>query len=122
MRFTLFVSLLLSILAVLFALQNPGVMDVNVLGFAYTGSKALVLITTFAVGVFVGALATIPAYFRNRRKVSSLQKTIADERTASRQEREQRPAPSEQRRRTRDHEESTPPTGDASTRDASNTN
>jgi uncharacterized integral membrane protein len=121
MRLTLVISLLLSILAVVFALQNPGVADVTVFGLAYTGSKALILIITFAAGVLVGALATVPAYFRNRRKVSSLEKTIAKERTASRQERKQRAASSEQQRARRG-EEPPPASGDASTRDTSNTN
>lgn len=81
MRFTLVISLILAILAVVFALQNPGVTNVQIFGFGYEGSKALVLLITFAIGVFVGVLATVPAYFRNRRKVRSLRKTIAEERS-----------------------------------------
>lgn len=94
MRFTLVISLLLAILAVVFALQNPGVTDVNVLGLSYQGSKALILIITFAVGVLVGVLATLPAFFRNRSKVRSLRKTIAEKRSETRRE-EERPTPSE---------------------------
>ena len=96
MRFTLVISLLLAILAVVFALQNPGVTDVNVLGLSYQGSKALILIITFAVGVLVGVLATLPAYFRNRSKVRSLRKTIAEERSETRRQRKKGPPPSEQ--------------------------
>lgn len=113
MRFTLIISLVLAILAVVFALQNPGSTDVNVLGFSYAGSKALILIITFAVGVVVGVLATIPAYFRNRRKVSSLQKTIAEERTETRREEPSRSAGAQQP--PREQRETAPPADDAST-------
>lgn len=78
MRFTLIISLLLSILAVIFALQNPGFIEVTLFGLGYEGSKALVLILTFTVGVIVGVLGTLPGYIRNRRKVNSLRKTIAE--------------------------------------------
>lgn len=78
MRFTLIISLLLAILAVIFSLQNPGIVDVMIFGMEYEGSKALVLILTFSVGVIVGVLAALPGYIRNRRKVNSLRKTIAE--------------------------------------------
>ena len=80
MRFTLIVSLVLSIFAVIFALQNPQATEVQVGTLAFQGSTALVLLVTFALGVIVGLLGALPGWIRNRRKVNALRKTIAEER------------------------------------------
>lgn len=74
MRFGLISSLILAIVAVLFALQNPQSMDVNFLFFETQGSTALVLILTFGFGVVVGLLSTLPSRLRTRRKLKELQK------------------------------------------------
>ena len=114
MRLTLLISLLLAIAAVVFSLQNPGVADVNVFGLSYTGSKALILIITFAVGVVVGVLATFPAYFRNRRKVNSLKKTLAEDRVEARRERETRPPAEAPAHSQGSQDEGAPPPSDTS--------
>lgn len=75
MRFGLVFSLLLAILAVIFALQNPQSMDVNLLFFQTRGSTALVLILTFGFGVAVGLLSSLPGRLRDRRKLKALQKS-----------------------------------------------
>lgn len=75
MRFGLLFSLLLAILAVIFALQNPQAMDVNLLFFETEGSTALILIVTFGLGVVVGLLSTLPTQLRTRRKLKKLQKS-----------------------------------------------
>lgn len=74
MRFGLLFSLILAIIAVVFALQNPQPMDVNLLFFSTEGSTALVLILTFGLGVVVGLLSTLPSRLRTRRKLNKLQK------------------------------------------------
>jgi putative membrane protein len=74
MRFGLVFSLLLAILAVVFALQNPQTMDVNLLFFQTQGSTALVLILTFGFGVLVGLLSTLPKQLRTRKKLKELEK------------------------------------------------
>jgi len=74
MRFGLLFSLVLAILAVIFALQNPQPMDVNLLFFETEGSTALVLILTFGFGVLVGLISSLPARLRARRKLNQLQK------------------------------------------------
>lgn len=74
MRTGLILSLLLAILAVIFALQNPQSMDVNLLVFETQGSTALILILTFGLGVLVGLLSTLPKQLRTRRKLKDLQK------------------------------------------------
>lgn len=74
MRFTLIVSLLLAVLAVIFALQNPDQITVNLGPFEIDGSTALILIVTFALGAFVGFLAMIPSKLKSRKTVKSLKK------------------------------------------------
>lgn len=74
MRFGLIFSLILAIIAVLFALQNPQPMEVNLLFFETEGSTALVLILTFGLGVVVGLLSMLPNQLRTRRKLKKLQK------------------------------------------------
>ena len=74
MRFGLLFSLVLAIVAVIFALQNPQTMDVNLLFFQTQGSTALVLILTFGFGVAVGLLSALPGRLRDRRKLKALKK------------------------------------------------
>lgn len=73
MRFGLIFSLLLAIIAVIFALQNPQPMDVNLLLYQTEGSTALILILTFGFGVLVGLLSSLPGRLRARRKLKELQ-------------------------------------------------
>ncbi len=75
MRFSLVFSLALAIVAVIFALQNPQPMDVNLLFFKTSGSTALILILTFGFGILVGLLSTLPKQLRTRRKLKELQRT-----------------------------------------------
>ncbi len=89
MRFTLIVSLLLAVLAVLFALQNPDLMRVNFGPFEVEGSTALVLILTFALGALVGILAMVPGKVKSRKQVKSLHRHL------SHQERRATPPPSQ---------------------------
>lgn len=77
MRFGLIFSLLLAVLAVIFALQNPQTMDVNLLFVRTQGSTALVLILTFVFGVVVGLLSSLPGRLRARRKLKELQQKHA---------------------------------------------
>lgn len=76
MRYGLTSSLLLAIVAVIFALQNPQSMEVNLLVFQTEGSTALVLILTFGLGVLVGLLSTIPGRLQTRRKLKALQAQV----------------------------------------------
>jgi putative membrane protein len=74
MRAALVFSLVLAVLAVVFALQNPQVMEVNLLFFRTEGSKALVLIITFAIGVVVGLLSMLPGRIRDKRALKKLRR------------------------------------------------
>jgi putative membrane protein len=74
MRFGLISALVLAVVAVIFALQNPQAMEVNLLFFQTEGSTALVLILTFAFGVVAGLISSLPGRLRAQRKVKELQK------------------------------------------------
>jgi len=76
MRFTLILSLLLSLLVVVFAALNNESMTVNFGLFETIGPKALVLIVTFIVGVLVGVLASIPSLLKARKKMKHLQRQL----------------------------------------------
>ena len=78
MRFALILSLVLSILAVVFALQNPAPIDVDLGPFELYGSTALILMITFGIGVVVGILAAIPSLMKRRKRVRELEKHAAD--------------------------------------------
>lgn len=83
MRFALVLSLLIAILAVVFALQNPQMMEVNLLFVETQGSTALVLIVTLGIGVLVGLLSTLPGRIRDRRTIKSLEKKLKSVQEAS---------------------------------------
>jgi putative membrane protein len=74
MRFTLVLSLVLAVLTVVFALQNDDPMTVDFLFVQTQGSTALVLIVTFALGVIVGLLSTLPGRLRDRRELKKIKK------------------------------------------------
>ena len=82
MRFALILSLVLAILAVVFALQNPAYMNVNIGPWNITESTALVLMITFALGVLVGVLATVPTILKRRKRIRELERSAAEPRPA----------------------------------------
>lgn len=83
MRFALVFSLIIAVFAVVFALQNPQMMDVNLLFANTQGSTALVLIITFGLGVVAGLLSALPNRIRDRRKIKQLEKSLQKVQDAS---------------------------------------
>lgn len=81
MRFSLVLSLVLALLAIIFALLNN--QDVSVsFGFAQTsGPLALVLMITFILGAITGILAMLPGRLRKRKQVRTLKKQVTPEKT-----------------------------------------
>ena len=74
MRFTLIISLVIAVLAVVFALLNNQDVAVN-FGFGDArGPLALVLMITFVIGVLTGVLGMLPGRLKRRREVRSLKK------------------------------------------------
>lgn len=74
LRFNLIFSLLLAIIAVVFAVYNHGTTTVDLFFFQTEGSTSLVLIVTFALGVLVGLISSLPGRLRARRKLKQLRK------------------------------------------------
>jgi putative membrane protein len=85
MHFFLIVALGLAILTVIFALQNPIPVGVTFFIWKFEGSLALVLILTFALGVLVTLLISIPAIVRRRSSTSRQTKKIEELENRSRE-------------------------------------
>jgi uncharacterized integral membrane protein len=91
MHLFLIVALGLAILTVIFALQNPIPVGVTFFIWKFEGSLALVLILTFALGVLVTLLISIPAIVKRRSSSSRQTKKIEELENRSR---ERTPPPS----------------------------
>lgn len=74
MRFSLVIALVVAIIAVVFALQNPDPVDVSLGPFDLTGSAALVILITFVLGVAVGVLASLPSIYRRQKTIKHLKR------------------------------------------------
>lgn len=76
MRIYLILALILAIIVTIFAVQNSKAVDVSFLTFELTGSLALVLLITLAVGIIIGILVSAPAALRRRREIGGLKKNV----------------------------------------------
>ena len=82
MNIALIFALLVAIVAVVFAFQNPETMSVKFLGFeSADASKALILLVTFAVGVVTGILTTLPGRLRAVAAARAARKEVEAERS-----------------------------------------
>ena len=78
MRFALILSLLLAIVAVLFALQNTEMVTIQLFGYQITSQLAIVLITTMLSGVVIGVLAGAPSRLAASARARRAEKQIAE--------------------------------------------
>jgi uncharacterized integral membrane protein len=78
MQSFLIAALGLAILTVIFALQNAIPVGVTFLVWKFEGSLALVLMLTFALGVLVSSLVSIPAMVKRRSAISNQKKKIEE--------------------------------------------
>ena len=70
--------LLLFFLVLAFALKNSETVTVRAfLGHEWQASLVLVLLAFFGIGVALGLLACLPALFRQRRRISRLEREAA---------------------------------------------
>lgn len=76
MRFALILALVIAVVAVVFALQNPADMEVRLGPYVVTGSTAIVLLVTFAIGALVGILAAMPGRWAASRRARKLEKEL----------------------------------------------
>ena len=87
MRAALILSLLIAILAVVFALQNAGFTDLRLGPYDFRASTALIVILSFGLGTIVGILASLPSRIRSRRRAKALEQQLAQERVHVEEER-----------------------------------
>lgn len=85
MQLMLILGIAFAIGAVVFALQNNGVVVVTLALWSFEGSLAIVLLLALGVGVLITALLTTPTMIRAqwsaqrlRRQVASLEREIAE--------------------------------------------
>ena len=79
------VALGLAILTVILALQNSIPVGVTFLMWNFEGSLALVLISTFALGLIMSLLISIPAIVKRRSTLSKQTKKITELENSSRE-------------------------------------
>ncbi len=74
MRTGVVLSIIVAVLAVVFAAENARPVEVSFLKWSFTGSLALVMILTFIAGMLAAFLASLPGLIRTRLELSKLRK------------------------------------------------
>lgn len=77
MRLVLVVMVILMGVIALFAIQNPGFVEVNFLNYYMKTSILILIIAAFGMGVIVGFLPGIPTAFRRKRRIRELESDLA---------------------------------------------
>jgi uncharacterized integral membrane protein len=78
MRIALIFGIILAILAVVFAFENPGFTDITFFGYSFRILTAALLIASFGTGALIGMLLTLPSGWRSRRRVRVLEKQLSE--------------------------------------------
>lgn len=76
MQIFLVLALIVAIVAVIFALQNPATVTVSLLFWQFDGSLALVLLVSLTAGVLISLLVSVPAVIRRSRGAPADRRTI----------------------------------------------
>src|SRR5262245_66616024 len=71
-----FASMLIALLAVLFALSNTAPASVNFVVWSFQGSLALILLGALFSGILISFLGTLPSLVRNRWTIRQLRKKL----------------------------------------------
>jgi uncharacterized integral membrane protein len=86
MVFSLILALVISILAVFFALENTMTVTVSFFGYGVDGSLALFILIGLVIGVVVGVLLMTPGRIRSslsnarqRKKIGSLEASLEEQ-------------------------------------------
>jgi len=69
--------LLVLFFAVAFSLQNSEPITLNFFSWTIESSQAVVFLSALACGVLLGALASLPSFFKKSRLIAHQKKTIA---------------------------------------------
>jgi putative membrane protein len=85
MIFTLIVALILAVVSVVFALQNPDVIKVSFFTLKMEGPFALFILASLAIGAVIGILVMVPSVIKNaitisrhRKQIDGLQKSMKE--------------------------------------------
>ena len=82
MNFALVFALLVAIVAVVFAFQNPQTMSVRFLSFeSRDASTALILLITYGLGLLTGILTTLPGRLRAQMEAKRAARLAEEERS-----------------------------------------
>lgn len=86
MIFALILALIMAIVMVFFALENPVMVTVSFFGYAVQGSLALIIMVAMGIGVLIGLLVVIPGRIksglsnaRNRKKIGNLESSLEEQ-------------------------------------------
>ena len=71
-------SILLAILASLFAIQNAVPVTVTYLNYRFEGSLAIIILASLLIGILVACAILIPLLIKKNWKISSLQRRVQD--------------------------------------------
>ena len=71
MQIYMILSLIVAGIAILFAVQNAGMIEINFLVWSFEGSLALVLLIALALGVVISLLASAPSVIRRNLTIRS---------------------------------------------------
>ena len=87
MLFTLILALAIAIVAVFFALENTAMVTVSFFGYGVSGSLALFILVAVGIGLLLGVVIMTPGRIksglsnrRNRKKISSLESSLDEQR------------------------------------------
>lgn len=78
MRASLILALIIALLAIIFAFQNPTIIVINFGIWAVQASLAFVLLLTLASGFLIGLLVSLPAIIKRGWKSSKRKRTIQE--------------------------------------------
>ena len=78
MQFVIIFALIVSIFAVMFALQNPNIVTVQFMAWKFEQPLALFLLIAMAIGALIISILTIPGWIRNRQIRNKHRKEVAE--------------------------------------------
>ena len=78
MQFVIIFALIVSIFAVMFALQNPTIVPLNFIVWSFEEPLALFLLISLAVGALIISVLTIPGWLKSRKQIGRHNKEVAE--------------------------------------------
>lgn len=76
MIFTLILGLLIALLAVIFAIQNPDIATVSFFSLEFSQPLAIILLIAFGLGIIMLALVSTPGFIKRRATIASQKKEM----------------------------------------------